>query len=850
MPQTLISGESSLPVPLTSLIGREYDVSVLVSLLAHSDVRLLTLTGTGGIGKTRLAIQVAGEARAYFPDGVFFVTLTHLSNSELVLNTIAQSLGLKENKGQSYLEQLQALFQDRRSLLVLDNYEHLVVTASLLEEMLKPCPSLKILVTSRLSLHLNGEHEYPVRPLTVPNQGQIDFQKDPSTYSSVALFLDRAQTVRPEFKLLPENAPAIVQICSRLDGLPLAIELAASWVKVFAVQQLTARLMTTFQLLKSPNRTGTSHHQNLQATFEWSYQLLSHQEQTLFCRLCIFTGGFSLEAVETVCTGGIIEESEVLELLSHLIDHSLVQMQEIPRGVARYRLLEVIRQFGLEKLETESQAKTGIEMERDGVTRGLHDRHRDWYLGLVEQAEPELAGKQQGRWLDRLEVEKENIRRALEWSLQKDEGEAAARIAVCLWPFWILRGYMREGCDWLDRSLVKLSGQTVVRAKTLWAAGILTGRLGDANRASILFEESLAVWRTVGDKNRIAATLATLGVALQRQGKYFQAAARLEEALPLLREVGDRQWTSIVLSNLGLLASYDGNNTRAVFLSDESLALFRSSGDIRGSASVLTNLGMISLAQGNYVLATEQCKESLALRREIGDKGGSAHTLLVLGRVAFYTRQPQQADIYFRESLAIYRSLEEKEGIALALEGLAGVWARFGQVRNAAKLLGSAETLLASTDVVLTPFDRAFKEYAKASIKEQFSEVDFETALVAGRALGYVHILELQETDLPQTSVLTTTAQTSTEFVPAPHSPPGTLPGPPVSLPSPSQDQLTSREIEVLRLVASGLSDKAVAEYLVISPRTVQWHVRSIFNKIQVSSRTAATRYAIEHKLI
>jgi non-specific serine/threonine protein kinase len=631
----------------------------------------------------------------------------------------------------------------------------------------------------------------------------------------MALFLERARAVKPEFEMTPENTRAIAEICVRLDGLPLAIELAATWVKALAVQQIAARLSDASRLLKGLDRTAVPRQQSLQATIEWSYDLLSEQEQTLFRRLCIFAGGCTLEAAEAVCAGDGIEKGAVLELLSHLIDQSLVHMQERSGG-ARYRLLEVIRQFGWEKLEAREEASI------------LSRRHRDWYLGLAEQAEQELTGKHQGLWLDRLEAEYDNVRAALRWSLEQKEGEEAARMSV-LWPFWILRGYMSEGREWLERTLAELPDHTVVRAKVLWATGIITGRLGDAIRATSLLEESLEVWRTFGDKKRIATALSTLGVAAQRQGEYEQAIARFEEGLPLLREVGEKQWTAIVLSSLGLIALYQGNHQRARALCEESLALFRDSDDIRGIASVLTNLGMMRLEQGDDAQAARLLEESLALRREMGDKGGSAHTLVMLGRVALSQYQYQQADIHYKESLALCRDLGEKEGIALALEGLAGIAAALGQARSAARLLGTAETLRDTTDLALSPIDRAFNECTIASIRVRLEEHIFQTERDQGRALTLEQALALQEPVAPE-------MPSSPMFTPIPS--------------SPYPDELTAREVEVLRLVAQGLSDRAVAEQLVISPRTVQGHVRSIFNKIQVSSRAAATRYAIEHQLV
>ncbi len=803
-----------LPASLTSLIGREYDIRTVSTLLRQPEICLLTLTGTGGIGKTRLAVQVASELLHDFPDGACFVSLAPITDPDFVLPTIAQTLGLRETRGSAMKEQLRSYLQGKHTLLVLDNYEQVVLTAPLLAELLANCPHLKILVTSRTVLHVHGEQEYSVVPLAIPNLGRLDSNEVATQFASVALFVERAQARKPEFQITPDNASTISEICVRLDGLPLAIELAATRVKILSVKQIAARLNDAHRLLIGSNRTVLPRHQIMQTTIGWSYNLLSEQERTLFCRLCVFSGGCTLEAVEAICANHGIEEKQVLELLSHLIDHSLVLPQERDDRV-RYRLLEVIQQFGREKLEARGEAAI------------LSRRHRDWYLALAEQ---ELVGKHQGVWLDCLEAEHDNLRYALRWSLEQKEAEAAARIGVSLWPFWIIRGHISEGRQWLDLTLAQLHSSTALYAKLLRVTGIITGLHGDSTRAISLLEESLEVWRIVGDTMGMASTLLSLGVGAHSLGDYVQATIRYEESLPLLYKAGDKQGAAFVLASLGLTLFYQGDQERARTLCEESLAIFREIGDLRGIAAVLTNQGMMCMEQEDYEHATRLCEESLSLRQEVGDKGGSAHTLIILGRIAFSQKDYQQAATCYQESLLLRKELGEKEGVAEALEGLAGMCAVQGEARSAATLLGAAETLRVFTSVAIPPLDRAFNERIRATIFTQLGVRDFTEAFAEGRSFTLEQAFAFQE------------QLTSMKQYPLVHT---TLLSAPVYL-----NDLTGREVEVLRLVAQGLTDSAVAKLLVISPRTVQGHVRSIFNKIHVNSRSAATRFAIEHKLV
>ncbi len=804
------------PVSLTSLVGREYDIQTVSMLLRRSDVRLLTLTGVGGIGKTRLAVRVATELQLDFPDGVCFVSLATISDPEFVLPAIAQMLGLKEGTGQAIKEQLYTYLRTQHMLLVLDNYEQVVTTAPLLADLVGHCPQLKILVTSRTVLHIDGEQEYSVVPLAVPNLGSVNASKSVTQYASVALFVERAQACKPEFQVTEDNVSTIAEICVRVDGLPLAIELAATRVKVLSVKQIAARLHNAHRLLLGDNRTALPRQRTLQATMDWSYNLLSEQEQTLFCRLCVFVGSCTLEAIEAICAGGGIEEGQILQVLSHLVDHSLVLMQE-QDDVVRYRMLEVIRQFGWEKLKASGEAAN------------LSRCHRNWYLGLAERAEQELVGKHQGEWLDYLEAEHDNLRYALGWSLEQKEGEEAARIGVSLWPFWIIRNHMGEGGKFLALSVAQLHGFTALRAKLLRISGVIMGRNGEHARAMQLLEESLDIWRTVSDKQGTASTLLVLGVGALTIGDYERATVYYEQSLPFLREMKDKHEIALALNGLGLTLLYQGKHERASELFEESLALCREIGDIRSIAAILANQGMISLEQGDYIQAIELCQESLALRRKLGDKGGSAHVLIILGRVAFFLNKFQKAFTCYRESLALRLESGEKEGIAAALEGIVAICSVQGDTSSAARLLGAAAALREASGVALSPIDRSFSERSIVSVKARLGEQAFDNAWAEGGAFTLKQALELQE---QLNSMMQSPARSTTHA----------LAGYP--------DELTAREVEVLGLVAQGLSDSAVAERLVLSPRTVQGHLRSIYSKLHVNSRSGATRYAIEHQLV
>jgi predicted ATPase/DNA-binding CsgD family transcriptional regulator len=818
---------NNLPLQVDRFIGRQGEMAEVKALLASS--RLLTLTGAGGSGKTRLALQVAIDLLKEFEQGVWWVELAALTDPLLVPQVVASALGVSEQSGRSLTDTLSNSLRSKKLLLVLDNCEHLVsACAQLAETLLHACPDLRMLATSREALNSAGETAWLVPSLRVPYTYHLPPIEELVKYEAVQLFIERAAAVLPSFRLTPENARPVVQICRRLDGIPLATELAAARVKVLSVEQLAARLDDSYRLLTGGRRTALPRQQTLRATMDWSYGLLSEKEQTLFRRLSVFRGGFTLEAAEAICAGEGIEKDEILELLSYLVDKSLAMVHE-RRHETRYRLLETIRQYGQDKLQERGEVVT------------VREGHRDWFLGLAEQAEPELLGSQQLAWFDRLEVEYDNLRAALSWSLDRGEAEIAARIGVAIWHFWLVRGYLSEGRRWLERALAGISGRSAVRAQALHAAGVLARHQDNYARATILLEESLELRRALGDKEGTGYALYSLGMLAHNRGDYERATTFSEESLLLFREVGNKRGMALVLSGLGLTVLYQGDSERARARCEESLILFRELGDTRSTAGSLTNLGITVLQAGEDERAAALFEESLSLRQKLGDKGGSAHTLTLLGRVALDRHDLERARGCYAESLALRQEIGDKEGIAAALEGLAGVAGVQGQPISAARLYGATAALRDTIGAPLPPPDRAHYERTMAAVRTQLDEPTFTAAWAEGRTMSPEQAIAAAE-QVKVLGQLPPTQEPPTVGVPP------TLPHVPASQGNPFG--LTAREVDVLRLVTLGLTYAQIAEQLVVSTRTVDAHLRSIYSKLGVTSRSAATRYAIEHKLV
>ncbi len=855
-----------IPTVLTSVIGREQDVTTVCTLLKSAGVRLVTLLGTGGIGKTRLSLQVAVEMRKHFVDGVCFVPLAPVSDPELIMPTIAQELGIQAASALPIFEQVKDFLRRKHIFLLLDNFEQVVTAAPMVEELLTACPQLTILVTSRVVLHVRGEHEFPVSPLALPDLTQPLEGETFAQIASAALFVQRARSILPTFQLTTANAQAVAEICVRLDGLPLAIELAAARIKLLPPQALLARLSHSFELLTGGIRTLLPHQQTLRSTLKWSYDLLDASEQRLFRRLAVFVGGWTLEAVEAVCYYDR-EKGEVsaLDEVGSLLDKSLLLQLEQEEQEPRLQMLMTVREYGLECLRESGEAEE------------THQAHAQHYLALAEEAEQRQSGGEQAIWLERLEREHDNFRAALLWLNNHQKSELMLHLSAALYWFWSVRGYGSEGYLWLEKSLTVGEGVTAsVRAKALNNAGALAYNLDNHDEAEVRCQESLALYRQLGDKRGCAMSLYWLGqVACWTKRNYAQARAFAEESLALQTAVSDKSGMADSLLLIAYISLNQGNYHEARLFLEQGLACFREANDLWGMAYSLQYLGRVLIEQGDYALALTKVdesllisnrlgyltgiayalslkghialrqgdaatarsliKESLTKHRERGQQSGSAQSLLLLAKVSQVQKKYAAARAFYEECLALGEKLNEQDTQACCLEGLGTVALAQGQFAWVALLLGAAAQLRQGQGPPMSPLDRIDYEQAEATARMQLGEEMYVSLWAQG------HTMTPRQALTAQDQVIAPEPVTNVQHTPVDVKSPS-----PVIYPN----DLTAREVEVLRLMAQGWTDAQIAEHLVISPRTVNKHATTIYSKIGVSSRGAATRYAIEHKLV
>jgi predicted ATPase/DNA-binding CsgD family transcriptional regulator len=855
----------NLPTSLTPLIGREQAVMEVCALLRQPEIRLLTLTGTGGVGKTRLGLEIATNLLDDFADGVCFVSLASVSYADLVLPTIASELGLRNTGGWPLFEQLSTTLREQHLLLVLDNFEQVVAAASALVAVLQTCPGLKMLVTSRATLHVRGEYEVRVTPLALPDPQCLDDDEALSQSAAVALFLERAAALAPGFHVTSANMRAVAEICVRLDGLPLAIELAAARSKLLPPQALLARLERRLAVLTRAAQDLPERQQTLRKALAWSYDLLTGQEQRLFRLLSAFVGGCTLQAASAVASlGGNADSQQAMEVLdgvASLVDKSLVQQTQQEGEEPRLLLLETVREYGQECLMASSEALS------------IPRAHAHYYLALAELAQQHLIGAQQGKWLDQLEQEQDNLRVAWQWFLDHQEQELACRLGAALWRFWWMRGYLSEGRSVLEQMVTMSEGIAVsVRARVLNAAGVLAGMQGDYRRAETLCGESLKLFKEQQEPHGMVISLWMLGYVPMMEGNYVLARELEEEALSLSRQIDDRWGIATSLRMLASLTYEEGNSLLACSLGEASVATSRLAGDNWTVGEALGITALALLTQGHLEHAQHSLEECLTLCRELGNKRSVAYALSLLGLTAYLQSMYTRGHLLCEEGLRLSRevgdrramvfnlyglsvialgqseyvaaqtcfeaclelllalSYTHKSFLALSLEGLAYTALAQGKPVWATRLLGAAE-LVREEGPALPAITRKRYGQAVADARQQLGEETFHGAWTEGRSMTLKQVLVARR-------------PVRTPF-PAEVSAPA-----PAKSPLASPAGLTAREVEVLRLVARGLTNPQIAEKLVISPQTVHAHLRSIYSKVGVTTRSAATRFAVEHHII
>jgi non-specific serine/threonine protein kinase len=781
-----------LPTPLTSLVGREREVAAAAHLLRRPGVRLVTFLGPGGVGKTRLAIRVAEEVADAFPDGVWFVALASLRDPTLVATTVAQALGIWESGARSVEEGIREYLDNCRTLLVLDNFEHLLDAGPVIAALLGACPSLTVLVTSRAVLRTSGEHAVAVPPLSLLATDRANPAAQLIETEAVQLFAERARAARTDFAVTNANADAVAEICRRLDGLPLAIELAAARVRHLPPAALLAHLEPRLPLLTGGDRDQPARLRTMRDAIAWSHDLLTSEEQALFRRLAVFAGGFTLEAAESVGQELAGREDDgpalladvatprLLDAVSALVDHSLVRQQDGPDGDPRFLMLETIREFGLDQLVASSEADA------------VHRRHAAYYLALAERVGTEDWGPCYSAAMDRLERERDNLRAALGWAVEQRDAELGLRLGQALHFFWRGRGPVGEGRDWLERVLaLGAGGHDRLWLDNLMHAGDLAFVHGDLDGAVSRLDAALALARDLGDPVVLAYALVSRGITALGGNEDERARALTEEARALFHAAGDRGHVAVMLDNLGTIARRQGDPKRALALYEECLAISR---DLHIGWLEPNALGHVADAAadlGDYGRAVELYRESL---RRVWEDGDQRH-------------------------------------FAGILAGFAGLVAACGQPERAARLCGAVAGLIRTVGVTLTPAGQTNLERAVAAARAGLEDAAFESAWAAGAATSPPQVLAEVEIAVP---------------LPSERQPPRNRgqsgPGAPFGL--------TRREREVLRLVAEGQTDREIAAALSVSERTVEWHLANAFNKLGVNTRAAAATAALRLGLI
>lgn len=818
----LVSPSSpTLPAPLTALVGREREVVEICALLAQPEVRALTLTGTGGVGKTRLALAIAAKMQDAFPDGICFVSLAALHDGDLVLPTIAQAEGLHGTSAQAPIALLQAVLREKHHLLVLDNFEQVIAAAPSLVHILTTCPQVKLLVTSREALWVRGERTFVVQPLALPDPHHLLQDRSLATYGAVALFLERAREVQPTLTLSDLTAPLITDICWRLDGLPLALELAAARLKVLSLQALVERLEHRLQILTGGPRDLPDRQQTLRQTIVWSYELLSDDEQRLFRLLCVFNNGCTFQAAEAVYHMMRGTHAQVLDGVTSLLNKHLLYQREQGDQTPRLLLHETIREYGLEMLVSHQE----LELARQV--------HAEYYLELAQSL---LESAKQAVLLERLEWENANLRAALQWALERPASEMASRLENALFRFWQRHQRLGEARTLFGHSLTSsLHVPSHVSDGTILAPEAPALVVGDQELGALPNpeqpEEPGALPRVVGDTRHIAVSLYLLGLMAWIIGDFPAARRYAEDGAARARGSQEPITLAYLMDLLGQIALDEGEDNRAQTLLEQGFTLHQLAGDTLGSLNALYFLERALVAQGKVIQARERAEEHLALSKAIGFQSGVVGALTFLGRIALEEGNAATAHELFAESLPLLREMHENVSLAVAtnLQGIGVTLATQRRLMEAVRLWGAADALCP-----ILPEERALVARANAAARVELGEEAFAAAWAEGHAMT----LEQALAAVGHIARASRSAEPAREHASRARRQQSYL------------HDLTQREIEVLRLVARGLTDAQIAAALVISPRTVNAHLRAIYRKLAISSRNAATYFALEHDLI
>ena len=729
---------TQLPMPLTSFIGRGSEMSHVQGLLETT--RLLTLIGTGGCGKTRLALQVAAELAEEFPDGAWFIELAPHADPALVSALVANVLGVREQAGRTHLELVTDYLRHKQLLLVLDNCEHLLdACARLAAAVLRTAPRVQLLATSRAPIGLAGELVFDVLPLPVPDLHAPLNLEALAQIESARLFIERAIAVNSQFELTDANAPAVADICRQLEGIPLALEIAAARTRALPVEELARRLDERFRLLTSGDRAASARQQTLQATMDWSYNLLAPPERLLLNRLAVFAGGWTLIAAEAVCSDERLPSAEILNGLAHLIDQSLVVLDTTPQsGAPRYRMLETIRQYAYEKLQSSGEALQWSQ------------QHFYFFLHMAPAVEAKLQHDERGTWQKYLNAEHDNFRAALRWIAERGEIEPQLRLVVALIDFWRAQGYWREGRQYLEQALTTTGSRDAgLRshwlARALFGAGYLAWLQSDYTAARPHLEASVRLWRELSNKGDLAYSLMNLAWVELQTGNYAVGQALAEESAALAREAGNNSVRGFALVYLGGLAFEQGDDVAGNRIFEEVLPVLREQGDKWNLAAALSWVGRRMYAQGNFQQAASLGEEALTMWREIGEQSGVAWMLHNLGYVVYAQEDFAQASAYFRESLALWQEAGCPFGILMVLVGFAVLAISASRLRHAARLFGATNALLTAIGAKLYPLDQATYERQLAALRARLDVGAFAAAWEAGSTLSLEQAIALVE---------------------------------------------------------------------------------------------------------